>query len=68
VFHADFHEVAVSVIARDATQEVLEAFCTLERIEMVHVEAAKAFTSKENGVCNVSNESSCGVGPNANER
>jgi hypothetical protein len=54
VFHTDLHEVAVSIIARDMTQKVLEIFRPLECIEMVHFEAAKAFRSEDDGACNVS--------------
>jgi hypothetical protein len=54
VFHADLHEVAIYVIAHNVTQKVLQAFCPLERIEMVHFEYAEAFRSEDDGTCKVS--------------
>jgi hypothetical protein len=54
MFHKNLHEVTISVIACNATEEVLEAFHTLERVEVMHLKSAQAFRSKDNAACNVS--------------
>jgi hypothetical protein len=47
MFHADPREVAISVIACDVAHEILEASCSLERVEVVHFKSAYDFWSKE---------------------
>jgi hypothetical protein len=54
VFHANLHEVAVSIIARNVTNELVDTFDTLECIEMVHLKSSNIVRSKENDECNVS--------------
>jgi hypothetical protein len=54
MFHTYPREVTTSVVVCDLTKEVLEAFNTFKRIEVMHLKSSQTLRSKDNGACNVS--------------